>query len=140
MRCIAAISASVLILTGCAAGNAVPPAPKMDTVNGSMAILDTTSFISTGGDTTVTSGPCMTLPPFDDIQPGATVVISDDAGKTLTITTLGNGAFDQDGYCLFPFTATVPAGRGFYGVAVAQRGTVKEPEAHLRDVRLILGQ
>jgi len=79
---------------------------------------------------------------YDDIATGAQVVISDDSGKTLQIVSLGVGMPDNPDLttsCSFTFTATVPAGKGFYGVEVTHRGVVKEPESAIATVSLTLG-
>lgn len=76
---------------------------------------------------------------YGDISEGAEVVISDDTGKTLAITQLGAGTVTQGLDCQFLFSASVPAGKRFYGVTVTHRGTVKEAESDLGDVALSLG-
>jgi hypothetical protein len=78
---------------------------------------------------------------FSDIKPGAEVVVSDDTGKTLAIDALGVGAIGNIlEECVFPFTVNnVPAGKGFYGVTVSHRGTVKFREAEVASAQLTLG-
>jgi hypothetical protein len=75
---------------------------------------------------------------FDDIVLGGSVLIADDAGATLSPTKLGPGTCDKDGYCDFSFTASVPAGKHFYGVSVGHRNSVKYTEADVATVALRL--
>lgn len=81
---------------------------------------------------------------YSDIKEGAQVVISDDAGKTLTISHLTAGQTPEqktglNNDCVFGFTAQVPAGKRFYGVQVTHRGVVKMAEAELPSASLSIG-
>lgn len=110
-------------------------APAMVSVRGAITIADTQGGWETGWVDTACDG----AGGYADIDSGAQVVISDDAGRTLAITRLGDGV-KKDGGCRFPIVpVAVPAGRGFYGVEVTHRGVVKFPEARLSDAELTIG-
>lgn len=97
-------------------------------VTGQMELVDTSGYSSI---TTDGSGGCDGSGPYNDISAGGEVVISDDTGKTLAITSLDSGTGDSS-RCDFAWSATVPSGKGFYGVTVSHRGTVKFSEAQMR--------
>jgi hypothetical protein len=99
---------------------------KQITVRGSLTLTNT----SGSGVTTLIDGTCEGRGGGSDIAQGAEVVLSDDAGKTLTITVLGAGRPTRNS-CLFQFSATVPAGRKFYGVSVSHRPPVRFSEAEV---------
>lgn len=124
-----------VVLAGCSTAQASKPAaPRVLHVSGSISVgySDPTGL--------PTSGPCQSGGDgYTDVATGAEVVITDDAGATLVITQLGMGAFDATRHCVFPFSASVPAGKRFYGVQVSHRGTVKESEADMGHVALTLG-
>lgn len=103
-------------------------------VDGTLTLTTTSLLVDDDG--------CSGNSGYDDITTGAEVVISDDAGRTLQITSLNVGVPDDPSLptsCTFSFTATVPAGKGFYGVEVTHRGIVKEPESSMANVGLTLG-
>jgi len=75
---------------------------------------------------------------YSDIQAGAEVVISDDNGATLAITHLTGGS-GLSTSCEFSIATKVPAGKGFYGVTVSHRGTVKMSEAEVTNAAVSLG-
>lgn len=76
-------------------------------------------------------------PGFEDVHPGAQVVVSDSTEKTVAIGDLEGGGEA----CQYRFTVTnVPAGLGFYGVEVSHRGRLQYSEDQIREpVRLSLG-
>lgn len=78
---------------------------------------------------------------FSDLRPGAQVVVSDAAAKTLALGELGPGRQDGIGGCVFAFTVkNVPSGQQFYGVEVAHRGRVQYPAEQLaKPLTLTLG-
>jgi hypothetical protein len=76
------------------------------------------------------SGTCTGVGGYSDINQGAQVVISDDSGKTLAITSLDKGAFFSGQGCVFMWHAKVPK-LGFYGVSASNRGTVKFSQAEM---------
>lgn len=65
---------------------------------------------------------------YDDINPGATVVIYDSGDKVLATGSLDGGKYAKaggSGPCVFPFTVKdVPGGEKFYQVQVSHRGKV----------------
>lgn len=87
--------------------------------------------------------PCTALGGYGDITQGAAVTIGDGSGRTLAVTGLGAGSVGGDesqALCDFPFTVTVPAGRGTYTVAVSHRGTQVFTEGQIESpVTLTLG-
>jgi hypothetical protein len=106
-------------------------------VVGTLDLTDT----SPGGITGGSGGPssCTGTGGYNDITGGAEVVISDDAGKTLTIVSLTPGTYESSTRCQFSFFANIPAGLGFYGIAVGHRGLVKFTEADMKHPGLTLG-
>lgn len=140
------------LLTACSSshasspgGAATPPqsAPSVIVMAGSVSVTDPDGGAKVGADGTITieqrGGPCTLSGGFSDIAEGAEVVVSDDAGATLTITTLQAGVFGANNMCTFPFSAKVVAGKKFYGIAVSHRGTVKLPEAEMAEPKLTIG-
>ena len=118
--------------------------PGTFTVHGSMTLDDSASL----GDLSSTSivddtDGCRGTGGYGDLVPGAEVVISDDAGKTLVITHLDRGVGAKIGntttLCRFPFEATVPKGKHFYGFTISHRGTVKMSEAEAPAASLTIG-
>ena len=100
--------------------------PKQISVSGSLTLINT----SGSGITRMIDGTCEGRGGGADIAKGAEVVLSDDAGKTLTITALGAGKPARNS-CLFQFSATVPAGRKSYGVSVSNRPPVRFSEVEV---------
>jgi len=78
---------------------------------------------------------------YSDINAGADVTVTDGAGAIVGLGHLGSP--DQVGSedCSFPFSVSdVPAGKGFYGVEVSHRGSLKYAEADLASpLELTLG-
>lgn len=142
---LALVGATLLVAACSASGSTTPPklpthhAPRTDRVAGSLSIKGVNGIRLVPMKDFKQGHPCSTVDGYSDIRPGAEVVISDDAGRTLAITSLGRGRFNASLQCSFPFHARVPAGLGFYGVEVTHRGVVKEPESALGDVQLTLG-
>lgn len=98
------------------------------------------------GSMTLASGyagynPCAGKGGYTDIRAGAQVVITDSAGATVAIGSLDAGSVDDRG-CVLPFSVpNVPAGKGFYGIEVSHRGSLKYSEAEFstRNMDLTLG-
>jgi hypothetical protein len=68
-----------------------------------------------------------------DVQPGATVRVSDPTGKTLANGALGPGVADS-GYCNFPFEVpAVPGGPSTYVITVGARPSSRFPAKELRE-------
>lgn len=79
---------------------------------------------------------------LSDLKGGAQVVITDAAGATVAVTSLRPGVLDLSGapyLCVLRFEASVPAGKGFYGVQIANRERVQYPEAQLGQIKLSVG-
>jgi hypothetical protein len=140
---------TALLLAGCSpsAGKASsPPASSASSSSSTAALARVVGTVSladpngweSGGDLSVGAA-CHGTGGFSDINGGAQVVVSDDAGKTLAITSLRGGKLTSGFQCRFLFTVQVPGGLGFYGVTVTHRGTLKESEADLGNVSLTLG-
>jgi hypothetical protein len=77
---------------------------------------------------------CKGLGAYSAVAPGGDVVIANDSGKTLTIAHLAGGfvADDDATMCSFTFTASVPAGAGFYSIAVGGQPAKKLSEADMK--------
>lgn len=81
---------------------------------------------------------------FDDLTLGASVTITDAAGGVIGVSQLSgmNASDGMHGTCDLAFSVpNVPAGKGFYGVEVSHRGSVKYDEAKLKsgDIQLTVG-
>jgi hypothetical protein len=71
-----------------------------------------------------------------DLTEGAPVTITDASGAVVALTKLGTGelGLTAGGYgltCAFPFSASVPLGKAFYSVQVAQRDQQRFAESAL---------
>jgi hypothetical protein len=121
--------ATAAIVAGTTGGGA-----SMLTVNGTLELTDI------GGDGVVSTGGhgCTGSGGYSDITAGAEVVISDDQGRTLTITHLTGGT-GLAGVCEFDFTTSLPKGKHYYGIEVTHRGTVKFSEKEIAAPALSLG-
>src|SRR5262245_17633204 len=84
------------------------------TLNGTLWLIDS------GGVELLIGFGCKGLGNNDDIQRGAEVTVSDPHGATIGIGSLGAGQFMSGGgdICRFPFSVSVPGGKGFYTVTV----------------------
>lgn len=93
---------------------------------------------------TLTSIDCRGAGPAADLREGAEVVITDADGTTVGVTALRRGTAQTPGFgtpdCTLAFSTSVPAGRDFYGVAIAGRPRVQVPEAQLGTVKLEIGR
>lgn len=108
-----------------------------DTEGTSSSVIDVNGIVSVpainplgddGDDCTADDG-------YDDIEQGAQVVVSDQAGETLGVGNLGAGTL-RSARCVFGFDIDgVPAGRRFYAVHVgnSNRGEVQHTEQEIRD-------
>ncbi|MEV4271918.1 hypothetical protein [Micromonospora aurantiaca (nom. illeg.)] len=106
--------------------------PTVRAVSGKLTLDDPDGFSFGDGSGCAGSGG------YDDIRPGAQVVITDKAGETVGLGKLGDGMFETGPgeplphACTFTFLVEgVPTGRGFYGVEVSRRGRVQYPEREL---------
>lgn len=118
----------ILALTACGAASSSFEAKGTMTLG-----LDGVTQHAPGG------GECDGYGGYDDITPGAQVVISAE-GKTVGKGELGEGKYD-DGWCKFPFTVSdVKGGFDFYSVEVSGRGTIEYTREELEaGVGLSLG-
>jgi hypothetical protein len=137
-------AAAALLVVGGVGGYLLPhhhadkPAPASPTKPPAVSLFGTLTLTSVGQIESPGDGSCEGRAGYSDIGEGAQVVITDDSGKTLTITHLEAGSGDQFS-CEFAFRADVPSGRGYYGVQVSHRGVVKEPETDLGAIAISLG-
>lgn len=122
------LAAAAVILVISAAGGlyffVLSPSGTFD-VTGTMRVHGTSFTPSTGGT-------CLGKGGFDDLRPGAQVVITDAASNTVGIGALGPGKLDPAG-CTFAFKVEgVPGNHDFYGVEVTHRGRVQYDAATMR--------
>lgn len=94
---------------------------------------------------------CMGVGGYADITAGASVVIRDDAGKTVAVGQLDDGTAviakddilntDVGQTCAFPFTVRDVPARDFYSIEVTRRGPVTYPRAKVEGggVHITLG-
>lgn len=138
------IAAVVVVVIAAAAGvyfllRPQPAAAEVFTVRGQLVLPDD----AYAWGSTETS--CVGGRGFDDIRPGAQVVVADQAGTTLAIGALGTskvttGADGRLAGCTIAFAVPdVPAGGKFYRLSVGRRGGLQYTEQQLRtDLRLTL--
>lgn len=125
-------------------------APAAISVSGALS-LSSSDFTWNDG------GTCQGASGHDDVRLGASVVVTDSAGAVIAVGTLataqaadfqnaGSPSFagDPDARptrCELSFVIlNVPSGKGFYGIEVSHRGSVKYAEADLaRPISLTLG-
>ena len=126
------LAAAVLIVAGVIGGYFLLRPASMIAVTGSLEL-------STSSAATL-AGHCAGSGPYGDIVPGATVTITDAAGTTVALGSLGTGNVTTNKTCGFPFALSVPAGKGFYGIEVSHRGRLQLTEAKLAGpIQLTLG-
>lgn len=114
-------------------GTSSAPALNPVTVSGELVLQRGQFSWQSAADPT-----CSGLNGFSDLAAGAQVTVTDAAGKTLAVGSLGRGTAEgitSDGRattCSLPFkVAGVPGGVGPYGVEVAHRGVVRFSEGEL---------
>ncbi|WP_307934785.1 hypothetical protein [Salinispora arenicola] len=142
-------AAIVLLLAACSSSPepADTPAsgPSTRTITGTMAIQGWPSGWEVGLDC---HGGSLSQRGWDDLTPGAQVVVTDSGGKTAGVGTLELGKVRADPelgepfkVCEMPFEVTnVPDGERFYGVEVGRRGKVQFDDAQLNTtIRLTIG-
>ena len=151
---IAAI-AVVALLSGCAVSATETSPTPTPTTTPSIFIagvvstpLDLSAFTASGEDAAI-GVPCTSSAGYDDIHDGAQVIISDQTGTTIGLTTLGAGqllAKEGDSLfaarCAYKFQQTVPGGATFYGLHAgnANRGVVQYSPEDVRNlIQLTLG-
>ena len=121
----------VLVIEGAIAGGltivSAATTPNSFTATGTFELVDTDDV-----------NPCAPSGGYSDIGDGAEVVVSNAAGHTLAIGSLGTGKKSL-GSCIFPFTVhDVPTGQKFYGVEVTHRGAVQESEKDMERGKVAL--
>lgn len=101
--------------------------------------------VSMPGRSGTKDAPCDNGVKYIDVHTGATVTITDSAGKVLAIAELAQGKVVPDealgdfvNDCKLPFTAQVPAGVGPYGFEIGRHGVVRfdESAVHKADMNL----
>lgn len=99
------------------------------------------TLISADNQLTGSGGGCLGGGGYDDIVPGAQVVIRDSTGATVAVDQLEPGT-KTDSYvtCVFPFEVQdVPSGKGPYSVEVSHRGEISFNEDDAGDLHFTLG-
>jgi hypothetical protein len=123
--------AALVVLVGC---SSTPERPRtqqattttLPTLSGAL-ILTSIDGVEASDD-----GSCEGKSGYDDIQPGATVTVSNESGTTIATGTLGNGVTtDVDWQCRFVFSiSSVPVAK-FYKIEVSHRGQVTYSHADM---------
>ncbi len=118
---------ALLVIVALAGGAVVwythmgPGVPR-HTVTGTLLLIDTTSQYSPGIG--VTGDSCYGIGGYEDLGPGAAVVLKDEKGTILATTSLGMGTGKRMA-CTFSFTLTdVTDGASFYSVEISHRGQI----------------
>lgn len=144
MKRFGGLAVLAIMLSACSdSSGSAPAASKSVQVRGSVTVegMGGSREIPLASGDSGTDGlrVCVTTSGYDDIGMGTSVVIADDRANTLAITKLSAGQLVEAGSCRFDFIAEVPAGKGFYGVTVSHRGTVKYSEAEIDNPSLTIG-
>jgi hypothetical protein len=128
----AAVLIAILVSSGCSSAKAAQTIP----ISGTVTLVDSDSAAAWA-----VTNKCTGAGGYSDIKTGAEVVISDDGGKTLAISSLTAPMLSGDvaGRCIFGFAADVPPGKHFYSVTVTHRGAVKFAEDALPTAALTIG-
>jgi hypothetical protein len=122
---------AAIVLFLCCAGMATAGAVAWKVRHDSFTVTGdlTLSGGGTGKNGTVCSGGEM----YGDIAQGTQIIVSDPAGTTVAIGTLGEG-LSKGHDCVFPFTVeNVPKMQKFYGVTVSQRGTLTYTREQMKE-------
>ncbi|GAA3399433.1 hypothetical protein [Pseudarthrobacter polychromogenes] len=121
------VAAGALALTACSGPSSFEAKGTL-----TLGIDGVTQYAPGGGECDGTGG-------YDDITPGAQVVISAE-GKTVGKGELGEGDYD-DGWCKFPFAVSdIKGDSDFYSVEVSNRGTIEYTKEELEaGIELSLG-
>jgi len=129
------------LLTGCSASpDTTTPSTSTPTegfvVRGTMTVSGSTVM----EDGAYEGHTCFAATGYDDITSGTQLLLSDDAGTTLAVTTFSPGRFTAsvrgrghyDGPCAFAFEFTsVPRIDGYYTLTAGKRGSMKYTRAQL---------
>lgn len=143
MKRLAVVLAVILVLAGCGGGSKAPATAKTVTIHGTLTITSTGDFswdLAPDGKTGICHGGSRG---FDDIQSGAQVTVTNQAGTTIALGTLDGNAtatFDGSGSdatgtsCKFTFSIPKVPTASFYGLEVVHRGVVKFTPAQVAGV------
>jgi hypothetical protein len=137
-----ALTAGALVLTLAGSGDKTTPGgTKPAGVIGASTFTLVGTFDLDDPEGVGAADDCQGFDGYSAISAGANVVVSDPSGTTIAVGALSTGSSVTPGDCHFTFTIPdVPAGKGFYGVAVTHRGVVQYSEAQARQgVSLSLG-
>ncbi len=91
------------------------------TVEGSLTLVDTSSSIYSSGIASDGSGNCTGAGGYEDIYPGANVVLKNGEGNTLVTVPLGAGS-GTTVQCVFTFSLPVKEGEDDYVLDISDRG------------------
>jgi hypothetical protein len=124
----ASIGTAVMLMSG---GPVKSVAAKVASATGSTLVVKGT-FTLHDDDLYVGSDGCSGQGGYSDISAGADVTITDGAGAIVALGHLSESESAGSEECTFPFSVPdVPSGKGFYGVEVSHRGSLKYAEADL---------
>lgn len=139
---IVAIAAVLLTTQACGGGasgaKSEPKAPTTFTVTGVMdltqiALNEDRKWPQKGDD-------CVGQDGYDDMQPGAEVLIRDADGTKIAFGALEAGEMASQTVCRFPFTVEgVPVGGSVYSVEVSHRGEISFKQEDAGNLSLTLG-
>jgi hypothetical protein len=114
----------LLGLAACSNGDGEKSAPTTTTaplnLSGTMTLTDSEGVADDG------AGGCEGTGGYDDLQAGASVVVSDDANKVIGTSNLGDGSYSGTD-CVFRFVVSNLPQAKFYKVEVSHRGQVTYP-------------
>ncbi len=83
---------------------------------------------------------CSAADGYNDITPGAAVLIGDQTGATIAVGQLEPGHLAQSGAgCSFDFNVKAPGGRSSYTVTVSHRGTQVFSPLQMQEADMELG-
>lgn len=124
--------AALTVAAACGGGSDSPAKTKTFVASGSIQLY-ATGNVDTGDGCYGSNG-------YDDIRPGAPVVVKDAAGKQLALGKLGQGDTGKYRTCVFDFTVDdIPSGKGPYSVEVSHRGETPFDEKDALSLKLTLG-
>jgi hypothetical protein len=114
----------LLGLAGCSNGDGGESTPTTTTaplnLSGTMTLTDSEGVTDDG------AGGCEGTGGYDDLQAGASVVVSDEANKVIGTSNLGDGSYSGTD-CIFRFVVSNLPQAKFYKVEVSHRGQVTYP-------------
>lgn len=128
---LAAVAAVAVVL-------ALAAVAALQTVVGGDQAVDGTVVLTNRTTYKVNGVGCAGLREYASIRQGAQVVITDAAGGTVGIGTLGVDSNKPAG-CTFTFSVDITGESDFYGIEVAGRPAVKFPASQLSGLSLSIG-